>query len=83
MNNNTISAVRRGIKEKLLKAAVVLKNGVADIKEDVRAMGTIEVVLIVAILVALALLFRGFISEYANKIFGNIEDKTDAAFQDW
>lgn len=52
-------------------------------KDDISAMGTIEVVLIVAILVALALLFKSFISGYADKIFNSIEDKTDAAFQDW
>ena len=83
MKNKTFFALGRELKEKLLRTAVVLRNGMADMKEDIQAMGTIEVVLIVAILVALALLFRGFISEYANKIFGNIEDKTDAAFQDW
>ncbi len=51
--------------------------------DDVRGMGTIEVVLIVAILVALALLFKTFITKYANNVFDNIEEKTDIAFQDW
>ena len=83
MRNGIISAVRRGIKEKGLWIAVAVKNGIENVKEDVRAMGTIEVVLIVAILVALALLFKGFIGEYADKIFNNIENKTDGAFQDW
>lgn len=52
-------------------------------KDDVRGMGTIEVVLIVAILVALALLFKTFINKYANNIFSNIENKTNEAFKDW
>lgn len=83
MKNKDFAAMRRKINFKLIKAAVALKNGSAGIKENVCAMGTIEVVLIVAILVALALLFKGFISEYANKIFSSIENKTDTAFQGW
>ena len=42
-------------------------------------MGTIEVIMIIAVLVALALIFRNFIGELATKIFNKIQDKTDTA----
>ncbi len=58
-------------------------NKIQKLKDDTKAMGTIEVVLIVAILVALALLFKGFIEEYADGIFSKIKDKTDNAFTNW
>ncbi len=50
---------------------------------DKRGMGTIEVVLIVAILVALALLFKTFINNYANTIFDTISQKTNDALANW
>ena len=42
-------------------------------------MGTIEIIIIMAILIALALIFRTFIMDLANTIFGKIKEKTDAA----
>lgn len=53
------------------------------LKNDVRGMGTIEVVLICAVLVALALLFKVFITKYAGNIFDNIDSKTNDALKDW
>lgn len=83
MKREKYSVFCRNMRDAFLKYAVALKMRFADMKEDIRAMGTIEVVLIVAILVALALLFRSFISDYADKLFENIEDKTDTALGDW
>ena len=48
-----------------------------------RGMGTIEVVLIVAVLVALALLFKTFITRYANNIFDKIDSTTEEALESW
>lgn len=41
-------------------------------------MGTIEVIIIIAVLVALALVFRNFIMDMAGMIFDKIKAKTDA-----
>ena len=70
-------------KDLFYRGCIILTNRRDKLMQDVRGMGTIEVVLIVAILVALALLFKTFITKYANNVFSNIEQKTDAAFQDW
>jgi len=71
------------IKEKCFKLYLSGMNRIQKLSKDVRGMGTIEVVLIVAILVALALVFKVFINKYATGIFDNIEDKTSAAFENW
>lgn len=47
--------------------------------KDAKGMGTIEVIIIIAVLVALALIFRNFIMDIASKIFGKIQEKTDDA----
>lgn len=52
-------------------------------RDDIRALGTVEIVLLVAVLVALALLFKTFITRYANNMFDNIESKTGEALSDW
>ncbi|MCR5693540.1 MAG: hypothetical protein K6G89_01025 [Clostridia bacterium] len=52
-------------------------------KDDISGLGTVEVVLLVAVLVALALLFKTFITRYANNMFDNIESKTEEALADW
>ena len=41
-------------------------------------MGSIEVIFIIAVLVALALVFRNFIMDMAGMIFDKIKAKTDA-----
>ena len=41
-------------------------------------MGTIEIIIIIAVLVALALVFRNFIMEMANMVFEKIRAKTEA-----
>lgn len=48
------------------------------LKEE-SGMGTIEVIIIMAVLVALALVFRTFIMDLATSIFDKIKAKTDAA----
>lgn len=48
------------------------------LKEE-SGMGTIEIIIIMAILIALALIFRTFIMDLANTIFEKIKEKTDAA----
>lgn len=45
-------------------------------------MGTIEVVIIIAILVALALIFRNFIIDLAGDIFKKIEENASSAISD-
>ncbi len=45
---------------------------------DEAGMGTLEVIIIIAVLVALALVFRNFIMDMAGMIFDKIKSKTDA-----
>ncbi|MBR5279482.1 MAG: multidrug transporter [Clostridia bacterium] len=45
-------------------------------------MGTVEIIIIIAVLVTLALIFRGFIMDLAEGIFDKIREKTDAAMLD-
>lgn len=45
---------------------------------DDSGMGTLEVIIIIAVLVALALVFRNFIMDMAGVIFDKIKAKTDA-----
>lgn len=45
-------------------------------------MGTVEIIIIVAVLVALALLFKTFILDMSADIFNKIQTKTDAAIDD-
>lgn len=54
----------------------------ARIINNIDAMGTIEVIMIIAVLVALALIFRNFIGNLASKIFNKIQEKTDTAIDD-
>lgn len=41
-------------------------------------MGTIEIIIIIAVLVALALVFRNFIMELAEMVFEKIRSKTES-----
>lgn len=47
-----------------------------------KGMGTVEIIIIVAVLVALALLFKTFILDMSQDIFNKIQTKTDAAIDD-
>lgn len=76
-------AIREKICTKVKNVCIGSYLKMKQFRDDARGMGTIEVVLIVAILVALALLFKTFINKYANNIFANIESKTSSAFEDW
>ena len=46
---------------------------------DSSGMGTVEIIIIIAVLVTLALIFRGFIMELAWGIFAKIQEKTNEA----
>ncbi len=46
---------------------------------DTSGMGTVEIIIIIAVLVTLALIFRGFIMELAQGIFDKIQEKTNNA----
>ena len=46
---------------------------------DKKGMGTIEVVIIIAVLVALALIFKDFIIDLAQDIFKKIESNATSA----
>lgn len=46
---------------------------------DRQGMGTIEVVIIIAVLVALALIFKDFIIDLAKDIFSKIEQNAGSA----
>lgn len=48
-------------------------------KLDKKGMGTVEIIIIIAVLVALALLFKTFILDMSETIFDKIRDKTNAA----
>lgn len=41
-------------------------------------MGTVEIIIIIAVLVTLALIFRNFIMDMAGMVFDKIKDKIDA-----
>ncbi len=45
-------------------------------------MGTVEIIIIIAVLVTLALVFRGFIMDLAEGIFDKIQEKTNSAISD-
>lgn len=62
-----------------LKAKSKLRGLAEKLKKDCSAMGTVEVIIIIAVLVSLALIFRNFIMELADKIFGKIQSKTNDA----
>ncbi|MBE7057378.1 MAG: hypothetical protein E7388_08080 [Ruminococcaceae bacterium] len=47
--------------------------------KDCKGMGTIEVVIIIAVLVALALIFKEFIIDLAKDIFSKIEQNAGSA----
>ena len=75
-----IERIRKSAIIKVQKTMLLAYNGVRRLKNNTQGMGTIEVVLIVAVLVALALLFKSFITEYASEIFDGIKKSTENAF---
>ncbi len=68
------------------RSYIFVKNLKGNIKEKIikstQGMGTIEVIIIIAVLVALALIFRTFIGNISTKIFNKIQEKTDSAMED-
>lgn len=51
---------------------------VKDFLKEEEGMGTVEIVLIIAVLVAIALLFKDKITEFVNSALGNIFDGLDS-----
>ena len=75
-----IDKLRKSTLVKVQKTMFRVYNGLNRLKDNTQGMGTIEVVLIVAVLVALALLFKSIITEYASGIFDGIKKSTENAF---
>ncbi|NLN05193.1 MAG: multidrug transporter [Clostridiaceae bacterium] len=46
-----------------------------------RGVGTVEILIILAVLIALALIFRQFIIEVAERIFEKIRENADKAIE--
>ena len=81
-----ISRIKNLADDVCRKSYVYYKNLRRRIRERIvrstEGMGTIEVILIIAVLVALALIFRTFIGNVSSKIFNKIQEKTDSAIDD-
>ncbi|CAM3524184.1 Flp1 family type IVb pilin [Marinicrinis lubricantis] len=45
--------------------------------KDEDGLGTLEILLILAVLVAIAIVFRKWIIEWVNELFGNAQDEMD------
>ncbi|MDI4647249.1 Flp1 family type IVb pilin [Cohnella hashimotonis] len=43
-------------------------------------LGTLEIVLIAAVIIAIAVLFKDWILEFLDRLFGKVEDKSDSFF---
>ena len=56
-----------------------LKKFKTKVLMDESGMGTVEIIIIIAVLVTLALIFRGFIMDLAQGIFDKIQEKTNNA----
>lgn len=61
-----------------IKLYIKVKNFFDKLIHEEKGMGTIEVIIIIAVLVSLALVFRNFIMDMAGMIFDKIKAKTDA-----
>ncbi|MBR3934471.1 MAG: hypothetical protein IKJ68_11265 [Clostridia bacterium] len=61
-----------------IKFYIKVKSFFDRVFKDESGMGTIEVIIIIAVLVSLALVFRNFIMDMAGMVFDKIKAKTDA-----
>jgi len=59
---------------------MIMRNFINKYIKDETALGTVEIVIITAILVGLALLFRGQIIDFLNKILGKTFSSADGIF---
>lgn len=75
--------IRHDIKNIVIRGAITVRSRLDKLRDDTVGMGTVEVILIVAVLVALALLFKTFITRYAGNMFDKLDQKTGEAFSDW
>ncbi|MEK0316587.1 Flp1 family type IVb pilin [Cohnella sp. 56] len=48
--------------------------------KDREGLGTLEIVLIAAVIIAIAVLFRDWILDFLNSLFGKVEDKSESFF---
>lgn len=48
--------------------------------KDKEGLGTLEIVLIAAVIIAIAILFREWILDFLDRLFGKVEDKSDSFF---
>lgn len=61
-----------------IKLYIKLKYFFDRLLKEESGMGTVEVIIIIAVLVSLALVFRNFIMDMAGTVFDKIKAKTDA-----
>jgi len=48
--------------------------------KDEEGIGTLEIVLIAAVVIAIVILFRGWILDFLQSLFDKVENKSDAFF---
>ena len=54
-----------------------IKEGLRDLKNDERGVGTVEIVLILVVLIGLVVIFKGSIEKLLNGIFSSITNMTN------
>lgn len=59
---------------KALRSKLSLKKKLAEKLRDTRGLGTLEVVIIIAVLLSVALLFREQLTNFANELMGKVFD---------
>lgn len=59
-----------------------MKNLLARFWKEEEGMGTVEIVLIIAVLVAIALIFKNKITEWVTKATGTVFGNADAVISD-
>ena len=64
----------------MLRVQQAFNNKLRSFHEDDSGMGTIEMVLIIVVLIALVIIFRGKIQKLLNTIFGQIESGAGEAY---
>lgn len=59
---------------KAFRSKLSLKKKLAEKLRDTRGLGTLEVVIIIAVLLSVALLFREQLTNFANELMGKVFD---------
>lgn len=68
------------IKRAYMETCLLAAGGVKKFWRDKEGLGTLEVVLIAAVIIAIAVLFRDWILEFLDSLFGKVEDKSESFF---